>query len=172
MEIVRFPDHASIDDFQWRVSRARVAATGPFSLFPGVDRTLAIIDGAGITLMPAGQQTVTLDRKSSPYTFSGDCAVEGQLINGAVDDLNVMSRRGYFRHSMLRMRTNAPGALQPRSDTMIVFVGSGAIEVRAGRSSESLGSLDALIMSEIGEAVAEVIPRDVAELYVIDLWRC
>ena len=44
-EVAVFPAISpSLDDFDWRVSMARVAADGPFSLFPGIDRSLAIVE--------------------------------------------------------------------------------------------------------------------------------
>ena len=45
-EIAIGPPGATLDAFDWRISMARVASDGPFSSFPGVDRTLSIIDGA------------------------------------------------------------------------------------------------------------------------------
>ena len=47
-EIAIFPANAKLDDFDWRVSMAQVTSDGPFSSFPGIDRTLLVIDGAGI----------------------------------------------------------------------------------------------------------------------------
>ena len=38
-EILVEPAGAPLDSFDWRLSMARVAADGPFSLFPGVERT-------------------------------------------------------------------------------------------------------------------------------------
>ena len=46
-EIAVFPAGAGLDDFDWRVSMARVESSGPFSVFPGIDRTLAILEGEG-----------------------------------------------------------------------------------------------------------------------------
>ena len=42
-EIAVEPSGASLDTFAWRISVARVAADGPFSEFPGIDRTLAVL---------------------------------------------------------------------------------------------------------------------------------
>ena len=53
-EIAVFPESASIDTFEWRVSTATVAQSGPFSLFPGVDRTLCVLSGAGFDLAVEG----------------------------------------------------------------------------------------------------------------------
>jgi environmental stress-induced protein Ves len=44
-EIAVAPMGASLDDFDWRVSMARVASDGPFSEFAGIDRTLDILKG-------------------------------------------------------------------------------------------------------------------------------
>ena len=49
-EIAIGPAGASLEDFDWRISMARVASDGPFSDFPGIDRTLAVIKGSGLVL--------------------------------------------------------------------------------------------------------------------------
>ena len=46
IEIAVSPHGAGLDDFDWRVSMAHVASHGPFSLFPNIDRTLAVLSGA------------------------------------------------------------------------------------------------------------------------------
>ena len=43
-EVAAFPPGAPLENFGWRVSIAQVARSGPFSLFPGIDRTLALLD--------------------------------------------------------------------------------------------------------------------------------
>jgi len=40
VEIAISPQGAGLADFDWRVSMATVASDGPFSVFPGIDRTL------------------------------------------------------------------------------------------------------------------------------------
>src|SRR5690348_16103916 len=50
VEVTIAPEGASLDAFDWRVSMARVASSGPFSRFPGVDRTLAVLAGGGMRL--------------------------------------------------------------------------------------------------------------------------
>ena len=49
-EIAVSPQNASLEAFDWRVSMARVESDGPFSAFPGIDRTLAVLEGQGIEL--------------------------------------------------------------------------------------------------------------------------
>ena len=102
-EIAVAPEGASLNDFDWRISMAHVGQDGPFSSFPGIDRTLSVLTGAGITLAFGDGERIRLDRGSAPYPFAADRAVEGLLVDGAIDDLNVMSRRGRWRHRVERL---------------------------------------------------------------------
>ena len=57
---------ADLDTFEVRVSTARVEADGPFSEYPGVDRTLILTHGAGLTLEAADGARITLDQACRP----------------------------------------------------------------------------------------------------------
>lgn len=102
-EIVVSPEGASLSDFDWRISMAQVGADGPFSAFPGLDRTLCVLTGQGIRLAFGDGETVTLDATSAPFPFAADRAVDGVLIGGPINDINVMSRRGTWTHSVERL---------------------------------------------------------------------
>ncbi|HEX4533205.1 MAG TPA: HutD family protein [Rhizomicrobium sp.] len=102
-EVVVFPRGASFENFGWRVSIATVERGGPFSVFPGIDRTIALFDGR-VSLAIAGRESVELSRESEPLTFAGDAATHATLIGGPVTDLNVMTRRGQFTARMTRQR--------------------------------------------------------------------
>lgn len=106
-EIAVAPDGAGLDDFDWRISMAVVAADGPFSAFPGVDRTLAVLDGAVLVLhgLPGGP--VRLARRAAPFAFPADAAVSATLPDGPITDLNVMTRRGRFRSRVRRIAGSA-----------------------------------------------------------------
>ena len=52
IEIAVSPHGAGLDDFDWRVSMARVEGSGPFSRFADIDRCLCVLGGAGIVLKP------------------------------------------------------------------------------------------------------------------------
>ena len=54
-EIVSYPHGAGLDRFIWRASVADVERNGPFSGFPGVDRTLVLLQGAGLILSGVGE---------------------------------------------------------------------------------------------------------------------
>ena len=87
-EILVSPQGAALSDFDWRISMALVNADGPFSAFPGIDRTLSILEGAGITLTIASVPHI-LTLSSPPLPFPGDAPAHAVLIGGPITDLNV-----------------------------------------------------------------------------------
>lgn len=73
VEIAVFPQGASVDDFDWRISMATVASDGPFSIFPGIDRTLSILEGNGMALAIAANDPLLLTIESTPCPFRRMC---------------------------------------------------------------------------------------------------
>jgi len=100
-ELAVHPAGASLDDFDWRISLAEVAADGPFSRFPGVDRVLTVIEGEGLELTVDGRATV-LDAGSPPLAFAGEAAAAARLSAGPIRDLNLMVRRGVWTATAAR----------------------------------------------------------------------
>lgn len=90
-EILAAPGGAGLDDFAWRISTAEVAASGPFSIFPRVERCLAIIEGDGLRLDFA-DGTLLEAYPGEPVYFPGDAACDCKLLGSQVLDLNVMVR--------------------------------------------------------------------------------
>jgi HutD len=76
----------------------------PFSEFAGIDRTLAVVKGGGLSLTIGDTAPVVLDRNSEPMQFPGDAPTSARLIAGDIIDLNVMTRRGRFEHRLRRIR--------------------------------------------------------------------
>ncbi|MDT7521504.1 HutD family protein [Rhodoferax sp. TBRC 17198] len=108
-ELLVWPPEA---DWQLRISRADIAADGPFSPFPGVQRWFAVLEGPGVALaLPVPQ---TLRAGDAPLEFDGAAAPDCRLLDGPTQDLNLMTRqgRGYMQgviegqpwHSLLAMR--------------------------------------------------------------------
>ena len=91
LEIARDPADGGATAFRWRVSVATVERDGPFSHFPGVARTLVLMDGAGLRLDGAHVHH-TLASRHAVLTLSGDEAVECRLLEGPVRIFNVMVR--------------------------------------------------------------------------------
>lgn len=120
-ELAIFPDGAGIDHFVWRLSTATVSQAGPFSHFAQIDRSLAILSGAGLVLKTdagsAEEKMATLTQESLSHRFSGEDNIYAELVDGTVADLNLMTRRDVCQHFMQRLsagehRINAEDAQQ------------------------------------------------------------
>ena len=122
-EVFVYPPHADWDTFVWRVSIAEVERDGPFSTFPGVDRTLVLLAGAGVSLI-GGDVPLEVRAHYEPVSFAGDAALECRLLGGAVRDFNLMVRRATARGELSIVREEA-GTIKPaRFRLCYVAVGS------------------------------------------------
>jgi environmental stress-induced protein Ves len=85
-------------NWQLRISRADIAASGPFSAFAGVQRWFVVLSGNGVVLhMPTGNGHA-LDHHllpgHAPLRFDGGLAPGCTLLAGPTQDLNLMARGG------------------------------------------------------------------------------
>ena len=148
-EIAIGPAGASLDAFDWRISMAQVASDGPFSSFPGIDRTLAVIRGDGMELMIGDQRPVVLGCGTEPLSFPGDTPTTARLLAGEITDLNVMTRRGRFGHRVVRVSRPMTCSFDRDNIAIIVAIGGGT-EVTLDNDRVTLGPTDAMVI-EAGE---------------------
>jgi environmental stress-induced protein Ves len=143
-EVAAFPEGSGFETFGWRVSMADVASDGPFSIFPGIDRTLVVVEGNGIELDVEGI-AYRLDEASPKLSFSGDDITAGRLLWGPIRDLNVMTRRGQFRH---RTRFVESGVALLAEETHVAFLIAldGPFDVTLDSTIHSLQVLDTLML--------------------------
>ena len=125
-EIAREP--ASGDSFLWRLSIAEVAADGAFSLFPGVDRTITLIQGAGMELDFAEAPAKRIDRPFMPFDFSGDWHCRCRLIDGPIRDFNLMVDRSTMRAETRVLRlAGTPVEANVTEGRLLVYCGEGRL---------------------------------------------
>jgi uncharacterized protein len=144
-EIAIAPEHSGVDAFDWRVSMARVDSDGPFSSFPGVDRTLTIIEGAGLRLSIDGNP-IDVTRHLEPFSFRGEARTHATRIGGAVTDLNVMTRRERFSHRVTRVEARGELVMAADASVAMLFCGGGSLLVESAQHAERLHSADSLLM--------------------------
>lgn len=150
VEIAVFPLDASIDDFEWRISMATVAEHGSFSTFPGIDRSLTVLEGEGVELRVDGRHAASVRLNSRPYTFPADAATDARLIGGPVRDLNIMTRRGRFGHQVCRMKIyNDRDVGAAFVTTFVMVISETAVDV----AGTTLGYLETVILGP-GETTA------------------
>lgn len=166
-EIAVFPAGAGLEEFDWRISMARVEGGGPFSLFAGVDRTLAILEGEGIVLKVDGSIPIGLTARSEPLPFPADVPTSAALIGGPVTDLNVMSRRSRVSHCVERLVISTPVEVPPTAEHTLVFCHHGNVEV-PGSANVRLGPLDTLHLGG-GQSGLRLDPAGDATLFIIGM---
>lgn len=123
-EIAVEPSGATMDDFVWRVSIADVDTASPFSRFPGIDRTIVLLEGDGFTMTLDGEREHALTTPCAPFAFAGEATVEVTLAGGATRDFNLMVRRGAARGGVDVVR--GPATLTLDSDTALLHLAQGS----------------------------------------------
>ena len=109
------PPEAGTGRFFWRLSRARVDRHGAFSVFPGVDRTLTVVDGDTVDLLFPDRR-VRLDQTTPPYRFRGEVPIDCRIPGAPIEDLNVMTLRTNWRHEVRRQTVDAPTSVALEGD--------------------------------------------------------
>ena len=164
-EIAVSPDGAGLDEFDWRVSMARVEGSGPFSSFAGIDRTLSVLEGEGIVLDIAGQPAARLTPASALFSFPADLPTSAALIAGPITDLNVMTRRGRTLHSVERLAISQPVDIVAQAGTTLILCHKGEA-IFPGAGPIRLGPLDTLLLGPDATGLRVEPARD-ATLFVI-----
>ena len=131
IEMAVFPEHAFLDDFEWRVSRAAVVSDGRFSGFAGIDRSLALLQGQGMRLrIDSTQQQV--DAGNNIAVFPGDAATHAELMDGPITDFNLMSRRSSCTHQLTHWTGQAIRELPGEAVLLYCAQGSGTLSTEQG----------------------------------------
>lgn len=135
-------------EWAWRLSIADVADDCPFSVMPGVDRHIMVVNGVGMGLTVDGslEQRVTLG--ASALSFSGDAITSCRLLDGPIADLNLMVRRDigegalHFERMRSGHRINEADVVGSHRRVVAVVVIHGHVAV----GSVELAPFDALLL--------------------------
>ena len=172
LELAIAPAGAGLEDFAWRISSARVGAAGPFSAFAGVDRSLALLSGAGLRLQRGNGRIEELHAGGAVATFAGEEAITAVLLDGAVGDLNLMTRRGAWRHRLVPLPLHGQQEVENDAEVMLLWCQAGAaVQCRLVEGEmRSLESGQGLLLESLPGALA-LHARQPALLYLAWLWR-
>lgn len=167
-EIAIAPPDAGFDDFEWRVSLATIAADGPFSQFPGVDRTLVLVEGHGVTLDFEDGERVLVCEDEPLATFPGETGVDAKLNRGATTDFNVMTRRERCHHEFGRRVLAGTSTFAPRGDVTVLFLAQGD-SLTVSNDAERIGMVrfDALVFDGDALWTLEAVQ---AEIFIVDIF--
>jgi environmental stress-induced protein Ves len=147
-QIAVFPPDAGFDDFDWRVSLATIAEDGAFSAFPGVERTLALVDGHGMTLEIDGEPTL-LSRAEPVAMFDGESSVQAKLSRGPSTDLNVMTRQDRCYHQFGRRALDGESRFVARAPMTVLFLAEGeGLELCSDDQRINMVRYDAVLLDQ------------------------
>jgi environmental stress-induced protein Ves len=167
-QIAIAPPEAGLDDFEWRISLATIATDGPFSQFAGVDRTLVLVEGNGITLDIDGETSVLLCDDEPLAAFAGEDQVHAKLNRGPTTDFNVMTRRDCCIHEFGRRRLSGESSFATRADVTVLFLAQGdAITVSSDAERIGMVRYDAVVFE--GEALWKLEAAQ-AEIFIVDIF--
>jgi environmental stress-induced protein Ves len=145
-EVASFPEGSTLDTLDWRISLAEVRLAGAFSLFPGIDRKLALLDGR-LSLCISGRNVIELSPGSGVLAFPGDIPTSAQPLSPQVTDFNVMTRRGRFTSRVLRRAVATSETLNIAGSDVTVVIALGCLGVDVAGNRIELLPRDALLLS-------------------------
>jgi environmental stress-induced protein Ves len=153
-EILKVPPQAS--DFDWRLSLATIQRPGPFSTFADYDRTLILVDGAGVHLDFGTHGHTVLRAPGESAAFDGAWSTTCTLIGGCTTDLNliVAKTRAQAESRVLRLTTPERVGTSSWEETLICCIqGAARIDTATGERTV-LSALDvARCRPEDGELI-------------------
>ena len=140
-ELLRLEHPTDPARFLARLSIATVAESGPFSVFPGVDRTIMLLEGTGMALSVNGEPEVVLAERWQPFPFPGEAQTQCRLLDGTVRDFNLMVDRAVASATFELVRL-APGEARTLAGAEMLLLH--ALQGRASVDDESLAAEDTL----------------------------
>ena len=128
-EIAREPAHG--ESFAWRLSLASLQASGPFSVYPGYQRCVALVAGRGFRLHVAGAGTRLLTARGEHALFAGAADTRCELLDGPCTDLSLMVHEPGTIAGVTRLLVSSAQSLEvPAGKEQVLFVLHGAIRCR------------------------------------------
>ncbi len=132
-----------LQGFDWRVSIADVGQDGPFSAFPGMQRIIAVLEGAGMELTVDGRKHA-LQGPGQPYAFSGDSQVESRLLNGPIRDFNLIYAPQRYQARLQWLQGSARYEFHSSAPLVLVFNAGQALQVTVNKQTSELAEHDSL----------------------------
>jgi environmental stress-induced protein Ves len=134
-EILKMPQAADAVAFDWRLSLATIERPGPFSAFEDYDRTLVLVQGAGVELDFGPHGRTSLRALGQSAAFDGGWATSCTLIDGPSSDLNLIVSRARAETRAAVVRVATPELIQTAGweETLVCCIaGAAQIENTAG----------------------------------------
>lgn len=126
-QIMVYPEHATAQDYLWRLSVADIIEPGDFSVLPQIDRILVLLKGAGLQLQLAKANCV-LAHCLQAVSFKGETPVSSKPADLPARVLNLMARRGGAVAVLNIWQGSFTALIEPY--TRVWFVADGSYQCR------------------------------------------
>lgn len=167
-EIAREP--AQGDGFDWRISIAEIAQDGDFSIFPGIDRELMLLDGGGVELVIGIDEPVALTQRYQKHVFPGEAPVSCRLLDGPTRDFNVMTRRGGIRAELIaRTIVGSMVFFADVAVTWLIHVANGHVEFKDRPDAPQADAGETLIVTIASGEARGLVLTGHGELVLVKL---
>jgi environmental stress-induced protein Ves len=119
-EVALEPSTVDGAQFLWRVSLATIKGSGPFSVFPGIDRSIVALKGNTVRLVIDGHEGAELEALGTPFPFPGEATIDAINEGGETTDLNIMTLRNHATHVMERVNLADVNTVRGKHDVSII----------------------------------------------------
>jgi environmental stress-induced protein Ves len=179
MEIAREPPVGG--EFQWRLSLATVATSGPFSTYAGFRRSVTLIEGEGFRLDIGAQEPVVLESRGTTAMFPGEAPTHCTLINGPCIDLSLMVREPGWIISVIRLQdaVTVPVPLEAGAFNAVFCLAAGTLVTypggpttgRATHTRINLALHDTALLDQQATAVSLAPSQDMPTAMLLLTWK-
>jgi environmental stress-induced protein Ves len=144
------------EPWTWRLALAPVPERAPFSSYPDVDRFIAVLRGAGLTLESASGEA-RVPREGVGLAFAGETPILGRPDGPDVLDVNLMVVRSAWRASLEVVRGRS---VEATGEVVLVHAFEGPVRVDVSGAEMQLAPGETLVaagpvrLSSAGEGVA------------------
>lgn len=157
-EVFIFPENSSVQDdsYLWRVSSAAIASSCPFSQFLGFDRTVLLLEGESMALNHDCVDHPQVVKRMVPYRFKGEWQTTCEIADQAVQDFNLIVRRGKAVADLQVLQvTPLQTKIPVQSLQALIFCVSGELEISCLGSQKKLGHYESLLIEQDSLAEGE-----------------
>ncbi len=117
-------------------------------------------------LLRSPTASMSVSAGTPPVSFDGETEISCELIGGATVDLNAMTRRGFFRHTLRREQFVGRITIRGVADQTFV-VSNGFLELSTG-GRDRLRPLDTVAEISPGTAL-DLYSDQSAEIFIVEL---
>lgn len=140
--------------FVWRVSIADIVEKSSFSKFSGLTRVINTLEGEGMRLKVDEVWTGPL-RPYDPFVFSGDSAVESELLGGPIRDFNLIYNARLCAARLQWLDLSHPRVFCSQARALLIFA-VGQVEVGTGENSLNLSHHDSALLDNDQTALTRI----------------